>query len=158
MTDPTNPVVMTRFLFTPPRRNTRHEFVLLVLAFITTLQGFLIAQPIPSVVPPGTLYHDFDGDGVKERLLSSPGTNEIQRWVRESQSWVKADYALPEGVMLTDATGGDLGLRFVDLNGDGRDDILFSGPNRLEIHLWTKHVRPDLGWSRGTGCHHGHRH
>ena len=48
-----------------------------------------------------------------------------------------------------DDTGQDAGLRFIDLNGDGFDDILFSNPQRCAIYLWTKAVRPDLGWTRG---------
>ena len=38
------------------------------------------AQPIPDIVPPGTLFHDFDHDGIKEKLISREGTNEIQTW------------------------------------------------------------------------------
>src|ERR1051325_3915083 len=98
---------------------------------------------------PDTLLHDFDHDGVEERLISRPGTNEIQRWNPTSKTWAKADYALPDGVWLVDQAGKDAGLRFVDLNGDGFDDILFSNPQRYAIHLWSKQVRTDLGWTRG---------
>jgi len=48
-----------------------------------------------------------------------------------------------------DESGKDAGLRFVDLNSDGFDDILFSDPQRYSIHLWSKEVRLDLGWTRG---------
>ncbi len=107
------------------------------------------AQPIPEINSPNTLYHDFDHDGVKERLTGGSGTNEIQRWNPAGKVWEKADYALPGGVTLTDDQGRDAGLRFVDLNGDGFDDILFSNPERYAIHLWSKTVRPELGWTRG---------
>ncbi|MBI3869649.1 MAG: c-type cytochrome [Verrucomicrobia bacterium] len=119
------------------------------VVFMVAATGALLAQPIPAVVPQGTLFHDFDRDGIQERLLSRPGTNEIQSWAAASQSWVKADYALPEGVTLVDASGADAGLRFIDLNGDGYDDVLFSNPERFAIYLWSKNVRPDLGWNRG---------
>ena len=98
---------------------------------------------------PVTLLHDFDGDGVKEKLISSPGTNEIQRWNPTSKTWSNANFTLPDGVRLADDNGKDAGLRFVDLNGDGFDDILFSNPQRHAIHLWSKNVRLDLGWTRG---------
>lgn len=92
--------------------------------------------------------HDFDGDGVPEKLLSAPGLNEIYQRDAEGQ-WTKADYALPEGVTLVDEVGQDAGLRFIDLNGDGFDDILFSNASRYAIYLWTKNVQPQLGWTRG---------
>lgn len=104
-----------------------------------------MAQP----ATPGTLLHDFDHDGVSERLTSRPDANEIQRWNPTSKTWAKADYALPDGVSLVDSAGEDAGLRFVDLNGDGFDDVLFSNPQRVAIHLWSKDVRLDLGWTRG---------
>ncbi len=120
-------------------------FWLVLLGAVLTLPGWIAAQS----VPPGSLLHDFDHDGTNERLTSRPNTNEIQRWRPASKSWEKADYALPEGVWLVDETGRDAGLRFVDLNGDGFDDIVFSNPQRFAIFLWSKEVRLDLGWTRG---------
>ncbi len=119
------------------------------LAWALAAPILTFAQPIPNVVPPGTLFHDFDHDGTKEKLTSRPGTNEIQQWNDASAQWTKTNYGLPEGVTLVDTAGLDAGLRFVDLNGDGFDDILFSNPQRFAIHLWTKNVRTDLGWTRG---------
>ncbi len=118
---------------------------LLLGAVVLGLGGQAAAQ----LATPGTLLHDFDRDGMNERLTSSRGTNEIDRWLPASNTWVKADYALPADVWLVDDNDHDAGLRFVDLNGDGFDDVLFSNPERYAIHLWTKTVRPDLGWTRG---------
>ena len=118
---------------------------LVLLGAALTHPGWIAAQP----ATPGTLLHDFDRDGMNERLTSRRNTNEIQRWRPANKSWEKADYALPEGVWLVDDTGSDAGLRFVDLNGDGFDDVLFSNPQRYAIYLWTKDVKPDLGWTRG---------
>lgn len=108
-----------------------------------------LAQPSPVALPPSTSLHDFDRDGVQEKLISRPGSNEIQRWNRQTNSWVEADYSLPDGVFVLDKSGHDAGLRFVDLNGDGFDDILFSNLQRFAIHLWSKDVKPELGWTRG---------
>lgn len=98
---------------------------------------------------PGTLLRDFDHDGVQEKLVSGPGVNLIQRRNLQNREWENAGYALPECVALVDEAGHDAGLRFVDLNGDGFDDILLSNPQRHAIHLWNKSVRLDLGWTKG---------
>ncbi len=103
------------------------------------------AQPNSST----ELTRDFDHDGAKERLLTGASGMEVQRWDRQAEQWVKADWMLPAGITMVDATGHDAGLRFVDLNGDGFDDILFSNRERFAIHLWNKSVRLDLGWQRG---------
>ena len=42
--------------------------------------------------------HDFDRNGVEERVASRPGTDEIQQRSSAGDVWEKADYALPEGV------------------------------------------------------------
>lgn len=103
------------------------------------------AQP----AAPSTLLRDFDRDGVEERIITAPSGIEVQRWNRQTDSWEKADWTIPEGIKLVDEDGRDAGLRFVDLNGDGFDDILFSNAERYAIHLWNKDVQPHLGWTRG---------
>lgn len=97
----------------------------------------------------GTFLRDFDHDGIEERLMTQSGTNRIDRWDEAAQAWTDAGYRLPEGVEMLDLQGNDAGLRFIDLNGDGFDDIFFSNPDRFAIHLWTKNVMPQLGWTRG---------
>ena len=127
--------------------NSSHRFQLcaVALALWAAIGLAMAAEPLP----PGTLLRDFDRDGVEEKLITRPGTNQIQKWVAAKQAWDDAGYKLPDGVTLVDENGRDAGLRFVDLNGDGFDDILFSNPTRYAIHLWSKNVRPDLGWTRG---------
>ncbi len=123
------------------------------LTFIALLVGALglwtfvpaNAQPTPSV----PLLRDFDRDGVAERVVSTAAGIEVQRYNAQTGDWEKTDWMIPHGMRLVDERGHDAGLRFVDLNGDGFDDILFSNPERYAIHLWNKEVRPDLGWTRG---------
>ena len=120
--------------------------------FFKTLGGLtLIAGVLTAAEPlsPGTFLHDFDHDGVEERLISGQSGSEIQHKNTQTGEWEKAGYALPDGVMLFDRNGRDAGLRFVDLNGDGFDDVLFSNSERYAIHLWNKNVRLDLGWTKG---------
>ena len=94
------------------------------------------------------LLHDFDGDGRDEKLVSTPTSSHIEQRNKDG-TWERADYDLPEGVSLTDDAGGDSGLRFVDLNEDGFDDILLSNDEKLVIHLWNTTVKPALGWTKG---------
>lgn len=119
------------------------SLILTIAAIFAT--GWAAAQ----TSTPGTLLHDFDRDGAEEKLISGSGRNEIQRWVPATKTWEKVDYSLPPEIELVDDSSRDAGLRFVDLNGDGFDDILFSNSQRYSIHLWTKMVRPELGWLRG---------
>jgi putative membrane-bound dehydrogenase-like protein len=102
-------------------------------------------------VPPGanTRLRDFDGDGVCELLVSNPAGTTIYRWSEEKRQWEKADLVWPEGVSLVNERGEDNGLRFVDLNGDGCDDLVFSNEERSGIWLWAKNVNPGLGWKAG---------
>jgi len=121
-------------------------FGLMILFWSTR---WIVAQPVPEPIPVNTLFRDFNGDGVREKLVSQDGVSTIYEWHADTQAWMQADYGLPAGTTWLDRQGHDAGLRFVDLNGDGFDDVLFSNSERLSTHLWNKNVRPDLGWVRG---------
>ena len=126
-------------------RSSRILSVVSALCFCAILSLTKAAEPLP----PGTLLKDFNRDGIDEKLVSQRGTNRILTWLEATKRWEDAGYRLPDEVTLLDEQGNDAGLRFVDLNGDGFDDILFSNPKGFSIHLWTKKVRPDLGWTKG---------
>jgi putative membrane-bound dehydrogenase-like protein len=107
-------------------------------------------------IPPGAFFtltaamrlRDLDRDGICELLVGVPGFSGIYQ--REKNSWRKLDYTLPPGTTIVDAQGRDAGLRFVDVDGDGYDDVLFSNHERYSLHLFRKDSR-DLrlkpGWS-----------
>ncbi len=90
-------------------------------------------------------FRDFDGDGTCE-VLSENG---IFAWNPEAKRWRPAEFELPPGCVLANAAGRDNGLRFIDLNGDGFDDIIQSNDAGFGIYLWAATVRADLGWKRG---------
>jgi hypothetical protein len=97
----------------------------------------------------GSVRRDFDRDGVEERVVDTASGIEVQRPSGQTGAWEKVDWTLPAGLRLADEEGRDAGLRFVDLNEDGFEDILFSNADGYAIHLWNKSVQPHLGWTRG---------
>lgn len=105
---------------------------------------FLLSYPLSAA----ELLHDFDRDGVMEKIVGDAKSTQIFQQ-DSSGKWTLADYTLPEGVRLIDETGKDAGLRWIDLNEDGFDDLIFSNEKELSIHLWTKEVKPALGWTKG---------
>ncbi|MGE3312330.1 MAG: PVC-type heme-binding CxxCH protein, partial [Limisphaerales bacterium] len=142
------------------RRRARVLSVGVRSAFGLVLGGFLAlagfeprALGASSAGAPGSEARwDFDRDGVEERLAPGglPGDDWIlETWNRERETWERAGYQLPEGVRGRFPDGSDAGLRWVDLNGDGFLDVLFSNPDRYAVHLWNKDVKPHLGWLRG---------
>ncbi len=96
---------------------------------------------------PGLLLRDLDGDGSCELIIGLPDYTVIGKW--ESNRWRKLDYALPRGTSIVDAEGRDAGLRFVDVNGDGYDDVLFSNEERFSLHLFVPKANPRLMWEVG---------
>ncbi|MBL9143681.1 MAG: c-type cytochrome [Verrucomicrobiaceae bacterium] len=60
-----------------------------------------------------------------------------------------AHYKLPEGVTLKDSKGDDNGVRFIDLNGDGYDDLVFSNRERYGVYLFNSVEKKNLQWFLG---------
>lgn len=61
----------------------------------------------------------------------------------------KSNAPLPSGVSLKDAQGRDNGVRFVDINGDGHEDIVFSNSERYGVYLYNDVEKKNLGWTLG---------
>lgn len=83
----------------------------------------------------GVRLRDFDGDGQSELWQSRPGNNRFWRWNKLKLCWEPADFQLPSEVQLVDELGRDAGLRFVDVDRDGTDDVLFSDSQGYSLHL-----------------------
>ncbi len=89
---------------------------------------------------------DIDRDGLCE-LVSDAG---IYKFSETDRKWIKLPFTLPEGTRLLDDQGRDAGLRFIDVDGDGYDDILFSNSERYSLHLFRqddRKLRLKPGWS-----------
>ena len=56
---------------------------------------------------------------------------------------------LPDGVAINDAQGRDNGVRFIDLNGDGYDDLVFSNSERYGVWLYNPIEKKNVDWKLG---------
>ncbi|MEM7474934.1 MAG: PVC-type heme-binding CxxCH protein [Planctomycetota bacterium] len=94
----------------------------------------------------GVRFRDLDGDGVCE-LIAGGQEQAILQWSPDEKRWNELEFQLPEGNAIVDSAGGDAGLRFVDFNSDGKDDLIFSDEAHYSAHLFTDLER---GWSVET--------
>jgi putative membrane-bound dehydrogenase-like protein len=95
----------------------------------------------------GVRLRDLDGDGISELIVSNPRDNAIFSWNEGTHSWKRLGYALPQGVSIVTEEGRDNGVRFVDFNKDGADDLIFS--NEKGYGLWLYVPGDFLGFKKG---------
>lgn len=91
----------------------------------------------------GVRLRDVDGDGICEVVVGNPTQRAVFGWSGQRHAWQRLGFALPDGARIVDELGRDAGLRFVDLNGDGRDDVVFSDAQRYLAATW---VSKSEGW------------
>jgi putative membrane-bound dehydrogenase-like protein len=92
----------------------------------------------------GVRLRDLDKDGRCEVIVSNDKEQAIYRWSLEDKAWKRLPFALPAAISLVDATGRENGVRFVDINEDGYEDVLFSNEQGYSLHLFTSMQQ---GWS-----------
>jgi len=107
------------------------------------LEGVLTASA--NGADAGLRMRDVDGDGNCEVLVFNTTHQRVFHYSNHTNAWVALSLQVPANVWIVDAEGRDGGLRFVDLNHDGFDDIMFSNPDHYSIALWNKTAGD--GWS-----------
>jgi hypothetical protein len=92
----------------------------------------------------GVRFRDLNADGLDDLVLNNHFQNEIM-FQQAGGGWKRAPFTLPDVEMLVDYRGADRGLRFVDLDRDGDDDLVYSNDERFGIYLFEG---PTKGWSK----------
>ena len=87
---------------------------------------------------------DLNGDGRCELIAGGTERRGILRWSDRQNRWLAAPFTLPDDLSVIDARGGDAGLRFVDVDEDGDQDIIFSNASRYAVYLFDS---METGWS-----------
>jgi hypothetical protein len=93
----------------------------------------------------GVGFRDLDGDGCSDLPVNNEAQNAVFFWKPAARRWERAGFALPEKGCLVDGSGTDQGLRFVDLNGDGADDLVLSNDRKYWIYFFEG---PGNGWAK----------
>ena len=97
----------------------------------------------------GVRLRDVDRSGRCELIVANESQNALFSWSDAEKSWRPLPFALPHGVSIVDEQGHDNGLRWVDLNNDGYDDLIFSNAREFALHLFIATPKSGLGWERG---------
>jgi putative membrane-bound dehydrogenase-like protein len=93
----------------------------------------------------GVRLRDIDGDGACELIVGNDRQQAVFAWSAVDKRWKKLPWTLPEGTRIVDGRGRDAGLRLVDVDDDGRLDVLFSNEERSSLHLFQSREK---GWAR----------
>lgn len=86
----------------------------------------------------GVRLRDFDHDGLSDVLISSPKSTVVAHWGKD---WKKlgilgvTNFVADFGIV--DKHGRDNGVRFIDINEDGYEDILISNDKQFGLFLYT---------------------
>jgi len=97
----------------------------------------------------GVRLRDIDNDGQCELIVGNESQSGVFTWNSARKRWVQAAFGLPAETAIVDELGRDAGLRFLDVDGDGYLDVLFSDLHRYSLHLYRPKADPRLNWAQG---------
>lgn len=95
----------------------------------------------------GVRFRDLDGDGYSDLIVNNDTQNAVFLWNPAAAQWRQASFALPTPGCVVDAHGADQGLRFVDLDADGDDDLVLSNEREYWVRTF---AGPARGWANRT--------
>src|SRR5690606_24122248 len=112
---------------------------------VVEIDGKNVYTAMQSGADNGVRLRDLDGDGRCEMIVSNPKHQGIFRWSDKEKNWKILPFTLPGGAVIVDAQGRDNGVRFVDVDEDGHDDVVFSNEKEYGIYLFDN---MKTGWNR----------
>jgi putative membrane-bound dehydrogenase-like protein len=112
--------------------------------------GFKFLTPeLDPGIDQGVRLRDMDHDGISELVIANSTQQDVYART-ELGEWKKLpDGTWPAGVALVNERGEDNGVRFVDVNGDGFEDLLYSNEKEYALWLYIHTPKKHLGWERG---------
>ncbi|MFL2869227.1 MAG: PVC-type heme-binding CxxCH protein [Pirellulaceae bacterium] len=81
----------------------------------------------------GLRMRDIDQDGFSEMITNTA----VLRWDTDDRKWQPLPFSIPDDTSITNEAGLDAGLRFVDIDDDGLEDIIFSDDQTYSLHLFS---------------------
>lgn len=107
-----------------------------------------LLKGLESVDFSGARLRDVDNDGACELIVADGRINKVFQWDAAVRKWIALDFSMP--VALVNKDGADNGVRFVDVNEDGFDDVIYSNEERYGLHIYypALHLGFARGWSR----------
>lgn len=93
--------------------------------------------------PGSYLLRDINNDGFSELIIHSRYLKVIYEFSPVGLQWKQLPFTLPPGAMLLDDENYDAGLRFVDINQDGWEDLVISNEEYYSAWLFTDKQK---GW------------
>jgi putative membrane-bound dehydrogenase-like protein len=98
----------------------------------------------------GVRLRDVDASGGCEIIVANESQNAVFGWDNSAHRWQRRTYGLPADARIVTGDGDDNGVRFVDLNEDGADDVIFSNESSYHLALMVPRLVLGFqpGWSR----------
>lgn len=103
-------------------------------------------------VPTGAILANVNGDGLPDILsgyTNASGTNVEAAYVDTGTGWATSTIWTPP-VPFVSASGTDLGVRLVDVTGDGLPDILSGYENASGTNVYAVYMNTGDGWATST--------
>ncbi|HTL57810.1 MAG TPA: PVC-type heme-binding CxxCH protein [Candidatus Limnocylindrales bacterium] len=97
----------------------------------------------------GVRLRDVNNDGGCELLVGNESQNAVFAWSGAETAWKRQPFNLPGGAAIVNERGEDNGVRFIDVNGDGFADVLFSNEKEFALHIFIAEAKSWLGWEIG---------